>query len=85
MPDPSLLSTPSLIAIAAILLIGVPHGGLDGAVARRAGWPSGTGPWIAFHLIYLLLAAGVAWPLVAIPAIQLDLFPAYLSPAFWQQ
>ncbi len=60
MPDPSLLSTPSLIAIAAILLIGVPHGGLDGAVARRAGWPSGTGPWIAFHLVYLLLAAGVA-------------------------
>ena len=27
------------IAMAAMLLIGVPHGGLDGAVARRIGWP----------------------------------------------
>ena len=71
MPDPSLLSTPSLIAIAAILLIGVPHGGLDAAVARRAGWPSGTGPWITFHLIYLLLAAGVAglWWLYPLPSL----------------
>ena len=71
MPDPSLLSNPSLIAIAAILLIGVPHGGLDGAVARRVGWPSGTGPWIAFHLIYLLLAAGVAglWWLYPLPSL----------------
>lgn len=71
MPDPSLLSNPSLIAIAAILLIGVPHGGLDGAVARRVGWPSGTGPWIAFHLVYLLLAAGVAglWWLYPLPSL----------------
>ena len=71
MPDPSLLSNPSLIAIAAILLIGVPHGGLDGAVARRVGWPSGTGPWITFHLIYLLLAAGVAglWWLYPLPSL----------------
>ena len=53
------------------MLIGVPHGGLDGAVARRAGWPSGTGPWIAFHLIYLLLAAGVAglWWLYPLPSL----------------
>ena len=71
MPDPSLLSNPSLIAIAAIMLIGVPHGGLDAAVARRAGWPSGTGPWIAFHLVYLLLAAGVAglWWLYPLPSL----------------
>jgi hypothetical protein len=25
-------------ALAAILLAGVPHGGFDGAVARRTGW-----------------------------------------------
>jgi Brp/Blh family beta-carotene 15,15'-monooxygenase len=59
MPDPTLLSSASLLAIAAILLMGVPHGGLDGTVARRSGWPSGTGPWILFHLAYLLLAAAV--------------------------
>lgn len=71
MSDPGLLSNPSLIAIAAILLIGVPHGGLDGAVARRVGWPSGTGPWILFHLTYLLLAASVAglWWLYPLPSL----------------
>ena len=26
-----------MLAIAAILLLGVPHGGLDGAIARRIG------------------------------------------------
>jgi hypothetical protein len=38
------------IAMAAILLIGVPHGGLDGAVARRIGWPMSPWGWITFHL-----------------------------------
>ena len=60
MTDPGLLSNLSLVAIAAILLIGVPHGGMDGAIARRAGWPQGILPWLLFHLIYLLLAAAVA-------------------------
>ncbi len=71
MTDLGLLSNASLLAIAAILLIGVPHGGLDGAVARRIGWPSGTVPWILFHLIYLLLAASVAglWWLYPLPSL----------------
>ncbi|MGB0450115.1 MAG: Brp/Blh family beta-carotene 15,15'-dioxygenase [Porticoccaceae bacterium] len=71
MTDIGLLSNTSLIAIAAILLIGVPHGGLDGAVARRAGWPSGTVPWILFHLTYLLLAAAVVglWWLYPLPSL----------------
>jgi Brp/Blh family beta-carotene 15,15'-monooxygenase len=71
MDDLSLLSNASFVAIAAILLIGVPHGGLDGAVARRVGWPSGTVPWILFHLIYLLLAASVAalWWLYPLPSL----------------
>ncbi len=49
-----------ILAIAAILLIGVPHGGLDGAVARRIGWPTGFFPWLGFHLVYMALAASVA-------------------------
>lgn len=59
------------MAIAAILLIGVPHGGLDGAVARRVGWPSGMLPWVLFHIIYLLLAASVAglWWLYPLPSL----------------
>lgn len=44
------------IAMAAILLIGVPHGGLDGAVARRIGWPMSSWGWITFHLAYTLIA-----------------------------
>ena len=44
------------IAMAAILLIGVPHGGLDGAVARRVGWPVSPFGWITFHLAYILTA-----------------------------
>lgn len=71
MTDLGLLSNASLLAIAAILLIGVPHGGLDGAVARRIGWPGGTVPWVLFHLVYLLLAASVAglWWLYPLPSL----------------
>ncbi|MFT5548429.1 MAG: Brp/Blh family beta-carotene 15,15'-monooxygenase [Candidatus Azotimanducaceae bacterium] len=53
-----------MIAIGAILLLGVPHGGLDGAVARRIGWPVGLLPWLGFHLAYIALAAlviGLWW------------------------
>mgnify|MGYP000010911358 FL=1 len=35
-----------LAAIGAVLLVGVPHGGLDGAVARRIGWPKGALAWM---------------------------------------
>ncbi len=71
MPELALLSNASLLAIAAILLIGVPHGGLDGAVARRVGWPSGLLPWALFHIAYLLLAASVAglWWLFPLPSL----------------
>ena len=53
-----------LLAIGAILLLGVPHGGLDGAVARRIGWPPGLMSWLGFHLAYVILAAlaaGLWW------------------------
>ena len=71
MPEIALLSNASLLAIAAILLIGVPHGGLDGAVARHVGWPSGMLPWMLFHITYLVLAASVAglWWLYPLPSL----------------
>ena len=46
-----------LAAIAAILLVGVPHGGFDGAIARHIGWPKGLMSWLSFHLVYIALAA----------------------------
>jgi Brp/Blh family beta-carotene 15,15'-monooxygenase len=50
-----------LAAIAAVLLFGVPHGGLDGAVARRIGWSQGVAAWLGFHIGYTALAALVVW------------------------
>jgi Brp/Blh family beta-carotene 15,15'-monooxygenase len=60
-----------MLAIAAILLLGVPHGGLDGAVARRIGWPSGLIPWLGFHFAYIALATLVAavWWLFPLPSL----------------
>jgi Brp/Blh family beta-carotene 15,15'-monooxygenase len=64
-----------MIAIAAILLLGVPHGGLDGAVARRVGWPTGLVPWLSFHLAYIALATLVAslWWLFPLPSLGIFL------------
>jgi Brp/Blh family beta-carotene 15,15'-monooxygenase len=69
-----------MTAIAAILLLGVPHGGLDGAVARRVGWPAGLVPWLVFHLCYLALAATVAllWWLYPLPSLAIFLFVSAL-------
>jgi Brp/Blh family beta-carotene 15,15'-monooxygenase len=68
------LSNASYWAIAAVLLIGVPHGGLDAAVARRVGWPAGLLPWTLFHLVYLGLAAAVALLWWAYPLPSLTVF-----------
>lgn len=62
-----------LWAIGAVLLMGVPHGGLDGAIARRVGWPRGWIAWLGFNLSYVVLAALVVWvwwqwPLVSLAA-----------------
>ena len=68
------LSAASYWALAAVLLIGVPHGGLDAAVARRVGWPKGLLPWLGFHLLYIGLAAAVAWLWWLYPLISLVFF-----------
>jgi Brp/Blh family beta-carotene 15,15'-monooxygenase len=65
------MNTWDMIAIGAILLIGVPHGGLDGVVARRIGWPTGLVAWLSFHLAYVAMAALVAvlWWLFPLPSL----------------
>lgn len=62
------------LAIAAVILLGVPHGGLDGAVARRVGWPITTNAWLSFHLIYVAIAAAVAGFWWWFPSVSLGLF-----------
>ena len=63
-----------MLAIAAILLLGVPHGGLDGAIARRVGWPSGLMSWLSFHLAYIALAVLVTALWWLFPLISLGVF-----------
>jgi len=64
-----------IVASAGILLLGVPHGGLDGAVARRIGWPAGLIPWLGFHIAYVALAALVAviWWYFPLPSLAVFL------------
>ncbi len=63
-----------LAAIAAVMLFGVPHGGLDGAVARRIGWSQGTTAWLGFHIGYIALAALVTWFWLQCPVPALAIF-----------
>jgi len=63
-----------LAAIAAILLVGVPHGGFDGAIARHIGWPKGLMPWLSFHLAYIALAALVLMLWWFMPLFSLAVF-----------
>ena len=49
------------VALAAIFLFGVPHGGFDAAIARRSGWSmSGPLSWLIFHSTYIAIAIVVA-------------------------
>ena len=63
-----------MAAIAAILLIGVPHGGFDGAIARHIGWPKGLIPWLGFHLAYIALAGLVLLLWWFMPLFSLAIF-----------
>ena len=68
------MSNIEFFALGAVLLIGIPHGGLDAVIARRKGWPSSATAWVAFHLVYIFLALLVIifWQLL--PLISLGLF-----------
>lgn len=65
-----------LAAIAAILLLGVPHGGLDGVIARRAGWPPSWVGRMVFFFTYSLVAIFVLLLWLKWPAVTLALFLA---------
>ena len=50
------LSATDLFALAAVMLIGLPHGAFDGAIAFCLGFGRSTGKIIGFLVMYLLLA-----------------------------
>ena len=50
------LSVTDLFALAAVMLIGLPHGAFDGAIAFCLGFGRSTGKIIGFLFMYLLLA-----------------------------
>jgi len=50
------LSATDLFALAAVMLIGLPHGAFDGAIAFCLGFGRSTGKIIGFMVMYLLLA-----------------------------
>jgi len=68
------LSNIELFALGAVLLIGIPHGGLDGVVARRKGWPESLLAWVAFHVIYIFLSLLVILFWQLLPLVSLGLF-----------
>ncbi len=52
----NMLSATDLFALTAVMLIGLPHGAFDGAIAFCLGFGRSTGKIISFLVMYLLLA-----------------------------
>ena len=68
------LDQSSLIALAFVALIGLPHGAFDGAIARHLGYSRTLGGLIKFITVYLGLAAAVVAFWVWQPGLALALF-----------
>ena len=77
-----ILSVTDLFALAAVILIGLPHGAFDGAIAFCLGFGRSNGKMIGFLVMYLLLAGLSALIWLVSPAFALALFGANHC-AFW--
>ena len=64
----------NLVALAAIAVIGLPHGAFDGAIAIHLGFARRMTGFATFVLAYCALAALVVWVWLHIPAFSLLLF-----------
>ena len=47
-----------IISIALIIILGVPHGSLDGVIARKLGWSKNLMEWISGDVVYVSIALG---------------------------
>ena len=64
----------SLVALAAVTLIGLPHGAMDAAVALALGYGRNVGRMAVFVLAYLVLAAVVVGFWIMAPVLALAIF-----------
>ena len=64
----------SLIALICVIIIGVPHGGLDAAIARQKGWPQSSTHYFVFHLSYLALSILIMYLWYLYPLVSLIIF-----------
>ena len=64
----------SLIALAAIVIIGLPHGAFDGAVALALGYGKTLRSMLGFICAYIAIAVGVVVFWIAFPTVALLLF-----------
>ena len=64
----------SSIALICVIIIGVPHGGLDAAIARQKGWPQSSAHYLVFHLSYLVLSILIMYLWYLFPLISLIVF-----------
>jgi len=69
-----ILSVTDLFALAAVMLIGLPHGAFDGALAFCLGFGRSPGKIIGFLVMYLLLAGLSALIWLVSPAFALAAF-----------
>ena len=65
---------PTLLALAAVIIIGLPHGALDGAIAIYLGYSKRVVLLLRFVLLYVVAAALVVAAWMAAPAICLLIF-----------
>ena len=63
-----------IISIALIIILGVPHGSLDGVIARKLGWSKNLMEWISFNVLYLSIALVVIIIWSSLPFISLTIF-----------
>ena len=73
---------PTLLALAAVIIIGLPHGALDGAIAIYLGYSKRVVLLLRFVLLYVVAAALVVAAWMAAPAVCLLIFCLlYTSPS----
>ena len=67
----------ALISLAAVVLIGLPHGAMDGAVAMVSGYGQSRGQLVKFTLRYIAIAGLVVLVWLMIPVFSLTIFMLY--------